>query len=72
MLACVRDRGARSARWSMMFRGLDRRMCSCNRMMDASLSVVDADENTSSKRTASMLLRSIAPMPLTKLGCGMA
>jgi hypothetical protein len=68
MLACVRDRVAQSARWSTMFRGPDQMMCSYNLTMDVSLSAVDEDANTLSKRTASILLRFIAQKQLTRFG----
>jgi len=70
MPVCVGDRDARSAKWSTISRGQDRRMCLYNRMMGAISSVEGADENTSSNRMASMLRRSIERMRLTKFGCG--
>lgn len=72
MPAYVRDKVARPARWLTMSRKRVRTMCSCNRMISDLLSEAGAGENTSSKRTVSMSPRSIAPLPLTKLGCGTA
>lgn len=67
---CVRDKAARSARWSTMFSGQDQKMCSSNPMMGDLLFAAFADESTSSKRMASMLLRFTDPMRLTRHGCG--